>query len=67
MDSGDLATNLALSILSPANAVRAAEGHPANSDLAAKARRRRHPEPEQADDFRFAEAAAPPHQLDDLA
>lgn len=67
MDSSDLTTNLAPGILSPASAVRAAEGHPPNANVDAKARRRRPSEPDEPDDLSPSDAGAPPHLLDDLA
>ncbi len=67
MDSSDLSTNLVPGILSPASAVRTAEGHPPSANLDAKARRRRPSEPDEADDLNLSDAGVPPHQLDDLA
>jgi uncharacterized membrane protein len=69
MGSRDLLTDLALGVLAPAAAVRAADGQAANPDAQAKVRRRPRPEDENdGDDSPASETREKTaHQLDHLA
>jgi len=68
MGSGDLSTDLAFGILTPASSVRPVGGHPAQRDTESKARRRPRPEDENGDADPSSETVDPSaHQLDDLA
>lgn len=69
MGSGDLSTDLALNILTPAPAARAGEGHSPSQDAQGKARRglRRVDENQTEENPSFDLGDQPAHQFDDLA
>jgi hypothetical protein len=71
MGSGDLSTDLALGILTPAPTVRTLGGQTSDRDLQGNARRRPRPKDENLRDDSRSEASEasdrPKHQVDDLA
>jgi len=69
VDRGELSTDLALGVLTPASSVRSVEGHSPHQDAEGKARRRprlKQDDPTDAETI-DSESDNPNHQLDHMA